>query len=61
MHDLILVKGTSAHMQESGVIVMDKFRHFLALLVVSRMNGPDRDGNSDKGVKGVYEMVYGVS
>ena len=51
--------GDSGHMQESGVIVVDKFRHYLALLLVTRMNGPDRDGNKDEGRVGVYDMVYG--
>ncbi|ETI20826.1 hypothetical protein G647_07168 [Cladophialophora carrionii CBS 160.54] len=51
--------GDSGHMQESGVIVVDKWRHFIALLFVTRMNGPDRDGNKDEGRVGVYDMVYG--
>ena len=51
--------GDSGHMQESGVIVVDKFEHYLALLLVTRMNGPDRDGNKDEGRIGVYDMVYG--
>lgn len=51
--------GDSGHMQESGVVVVDKWRHFVALLLVTRMNGPDRDGNKDEGRVGVYDMVYG--
>ncbi|KAJ6436613.1 F-box domain-containingprotein [Purpureocillium lavendulum] len=51
--------GHSGHMQESGVIVVDKWRHFIALLTVARMNGPDRDGNKNEGRVGVYDMVYG--
>ena len=51
--------GDSGHMQESGVVVVDKWRHFMALLLVTRMNGPDRDGNKDEGRIGVYDMVYG--
>ena len=53
--------GESGHMQESGVVVVDKWRHFIALLLVTRMNGPDRDGNDEEGRIGVYEMVYGKS
>ena len=53
--------GDSGHMQESGVLVIDKWRHFVALLFVTRMNGPDRDGNKDEGRVGVYDMVYGKS
>lgn len=53
--------GESGHMQESGVIVVDKWKHFIALLLVTRMNGPDRDGNKDQGRIGVYDMVYGGS
>ncbi|OJJ31448.1 hypothetical protein ASPWEDRAFT_54598 [Aspergillus wentii DTO 134E9] len=51
--------GESAHMQESGVVVVDKWKHFVALLMVARMNGPDRDGKKDQGLVGVYDMVYG--
>ncbi|KAF4552428.1 Mannosyltransferase-like protein 2 [Elsinoe fawcettii] len=51
--------GESGHMQESGVVVVDKWRHFMALLFVTRMNGPDRDGDKDKGIVGTYDMVYG--
>ena len=52
--------GDSGHMQESGVVVVDKWRHFVAMLLVTRMNGPDRDGNKDEGRIGVYDMVYGT-
>lgn len=51
--------GESGHMQESGVIVVDKSRHFIPLLLSTRLNGPDRDGDEEKGKKGVYEMMYG--
>ncbi|KAK6543177.1 hypothetical protein TWF694_007091 [Orbilia ellipsospora] len=51
--------GISGHMQESGVVVVDKWRHFVAMLLVTRMNGPDRDGDESKGIVGVYDMVYG--
>jgi hypothetical protein len=54
-------KGESGHMQESGVVVVDKWKHFVALLLVTRMNGPDRDGNEAEGKVGVYDMVYGES
>ncbi|KAL4889496.1 mannosyltransferase putative-domain-containing protein [Aspergillus ambiguus] len=57
--DTRLWKGESAHMQESGVVVVDKWRHFVALMLVSRLNGPDRDGDKDKGKVGLYDMVYG--
>jgi hypothetical protein len=53
--------GESSHMQESGVVVIDKWKHFVALLVITRMNGPDRDGNKDQGRVGVYDMVFGRS
>lgn len=48
-------------MQESGVVVVDKWRHFISLLMVTRMNGPDRDGNEAEDKIGVYDMVYGTS
>ncbi|KAL5334123.1 mannosyltransferase putative-domain-containing protein [Aspergillus crustosus] len=51
--------GASSHMQESGVVVVDTWRHFVALLLVTRMNGPDRDSDEDKHIVGVYGMVYG--
>lgn len=52
--------GESGHMQESGVIVVDKWTHFVALLLVCRMNGPDRDGDIMAGIVGTYNMVYGL-
>jgi hypothetical protein len=52
--------GESGHMQESGVVVVDKWKHFVALLLVTRMNGPDRDGDASVGKVGVYDMVYGM-
>jgi alpha 1,3-mannosyltransferase len=51
--------GESGHQQESGVIVVDKHRHFVALLLTTRLNGPDRDSDQAKGTKGVYDMMYG--
>lgn len=54
-----LWKGESGHQQESGVMVVDKYRHFMAMLFVARMNGPDRDGDREKNKVGVYDMVYG--
>lgn len=51
--------GVSGHMQESGVVVVDKWQHLIELLLTTRMNGPDRDGNKDKKIVGVYDMVYG--
>lgn len=51
--------GESGHMQDSGVLLIDKWQHFVPLLLATRLNGPDRDGNSATGKKGVYEMVYG--
>lgn len=51
--------GDSGHQQESGVLVVDTYRHFMAMLLVTRMNGPDRDGNRDDHKVGVYDMVYG--
>ncbi|KAJ6790033.1 hypothetical protein PWT90_05260 [Aphanocladium album] len=52
-------RGESGHQQESGVVVVDKWRHFIAMLMVCRMNGPERNGNKEQGIVGVYDMVYG--
>lgn len=52
-------RGESGHQQESGVVVVDKWRHFIAMLMVCRMNGPERNGNKEQGTVGVYDMVYG--
>ncbi|CAJ2504766.1 Uu.00g121600.m01.CDS01 [Anthostomella pinea] len=49
--------GESGHMQESGVVVVDKWKHFVALLLICRFNGSDRDTRDGK--EGVYEMMYG--
>jgi len=51
--------GESGHVQESGVVVLDKWRHFVALLVTTRMNGPDREGDEQTGDRGVDDMVFG--
>jgi alpha 1,3-mannosyltransferase len=50
-------KGESGHMQDSGVVLVDKWRHFVAMLLVTLMNGPDRDKRD--GSAAVYTMVYG--
>ncbi|KAI0392168.1 alpha-1,3-mannosyltransferase [Xylariaceae sp. FL0594] len=49
--------GESGHYQESGVVVVDKWRHFISMLLVCRFNGSDRDGRDGK--TGVYEMMHG--
>ncbi|KAI1364109.1 alpha-1,3-mannosyltransferase [Xylaria arbuscula] len=49
--------GTSGHYQESGVVVVDKWEHFLSLLLICRFNGSDRDPRDGK--MGVYEMMHG--
>ena len=51
--------GESGHMQDSGVVVVDKWKHFVPLLLTTRLNGPDRDGNKEEGRRGTYDMVYG--
>ncbi|KAI0811300.1 glycosyltransferase family 71 protein [Xylaria sp. FL0064] len=50
-------KGTSGHYQESGVVVIDKFKHFISMLLICRFNGSDRDPRPGK--MGVYEMMHG--
>ncbi|KAL4935340.1 hypothetical protein BDV06DRAFT_234427 [Aspergillus oleicola] len=51
--------GESGHMQESGVVVVNKWKHFVTLLLVARLNGPDRNGDSKKRTVGVYDMIFG--
>ena len=51
--------GESGHQMESGVMVVDKWKHFMSLMLVTRFNGPDRDGKKEKGIVGVYDMMYG--
>lgn len=51
--------GESVHMQDSGVVLVDKWRHFIPMLVTTRLNGPDRDASPSNGNRGVYDMVYG--
>lgn len=51
--------GESVHMQDSGVVLVDKWRHFIPMLLTTRLNGPDRDANDKNGHRGVYDMVYG--
>lgn len=51
--------GKSNHMQEIGVAVVDEWRHFVALLLVTRMNGPHHHENKGEGEIGVYEILYG--
>ncbi|KAL1304964.1 hypothetical protein AAFC00_003872 [Neodothiora populina] len=51
--------GESGHQQESGGVLVDKWKHFVELLLVTRMNGPDRDGNAEEGIEGIHDMVYG--
>jgi hypothetical protein len=51
--------GQSVHMQDSGVVLVDTWKHFVPMLLTTRLNGPDRDGNSEMGKRGVYDMVYG--
>ncbi|KAI1430552.1 glycosyltransferase family 71 protein [Xylaria sp. CBS 124048] len=50
-------KGTSGHHQESGVVVVDKWKHFVSMLLICRFNGSDRDARA--GRTGVYEMMHG--
>lgn len=54
-----LYTGESRQMQESGVVVVDKWKHFVALLLATRLNGPDRDGEPGLGRLGVYDMMHG--
>ncbi|KAI0453732.1 glycosyltransferase family 71 protein [Xylaria acuta] len=49
--------GASGHHQESGVVVVDKWKHFMSMLLICRLNGSDRDARDGK--VGVYEMMHG--
>lgn len=45
-------------MQESGVVVVDKWRHFVTLMV-ARINGPERNGNAAEEEIRLYETLCG--
>ncbi|KAJ6443989.1 C3HC4 type (RING finger) zinc finger containing protein [Purpureocillium lavendulum] len=49
--------GVSSQEQESGVMVVDKWRHLVSLLLVARLNSLERW--SREGGAGIYEMVHG--
>uniref|UniRef100_A0A8H7N065 Uncharacterized protein n=1 Tax=Bionectria ochroleuca TaxID=29856 RepID=A0A8H7N065_BIOOC len=49
--------GESGHMRESGVVVVNKWKHFISLLLICRLNGSERD--SRPGKQGVYDLMYG--
>jgi hypothetical protein len=50
----------SRNLQESGVVVVDKPRHFISLLLVTWINGPGKRGPPNQGdVHGFYEEFYG--
>lgn len=52
--------GATREDQESGVVVFDKSRNFLALLLIAWLNGPNRHGNADElEHKGFYDVYYG--
>ena len=51
--------GESKHMQESGVVVIDKWRHMVALLLVCRLNGPERDDAIE--FNNLNKLVHGMS
>ncbi|KAI4717982.1 hypothetical protein E4T48_05809 [Aureobasidium sp. EXF-10727] len=50
-------KGETGENQESGVVVVDKWRHFLSVFLTARLNGPDRD-DTDAG-QGTYSFWWG--
>jgi alpha 1,3-mannosyltransferase len=49
--------GESGEAQESGVVVVDKWRHFLSVFLTARINGPDRR-DTDAG-QGTYSFWWG--
>lgn len=51
--------GESAHMPDSDVVLVDRWKQFVPLLLTARLNGPERDGDEFEGRRGVYDMVYG--
>jgi alpha 1,3-mannosyltransferase len=50
-------KGETNEFQEAGVVVVDKWRHFMSVFLTTRLNGPDRK-DSDAG-PGTYSLWYG--
>jgi alpha 1,3-mannosyltransferase len=49
--------GETGENQESGVVVVDKWRHFLSIFLTARLNGPDRS-DTDAG-QGTYSFWWG--
>lgn len=49
--------GETGENQESGVVVVDKWRHFLSIFLTARLNGPDRR-DTDAG-QGTYSFWWG--
>lgn len=53
--------GATREDQESGVVVFDKSRNFIALLLIAWLNGPNRHGSDDElEHKGFYDVYYGA-
>lgn len=50
-------KGETCEGQEAGVVVVDKWRHFLSAFLTTRLNGPDRDDTETS--KGTYSYWWG--
>ncbi|KAI4746460.1 hypothetical protein E4T50_03212 [Aureobasidium sp. EXF-12298] len=50
-------KGETCEGQEAGVVVVDKWRHFLSVFLTTRLNGPDRDDTDTS--KGTYSYWWG--
>jgi alpha 1,3-mannosyltransferase len=58
--DLSEKLGPTRSDQESGVVVFDKSKHFISLLLIAWLNGPNRHGSSEPVIdKGFYEVYYG--
>lgn len=53
------LESESKHMQESGVVVVDRWRHFMALSMVARINGSEHNRNAAEENIRLYETPYG--
>jgi hypothetical protein len=56
-----LWNGRSSHMQESGVVVVDRWKHLVALLLSCQLNGPEYENEHLQFIWGMYDPMLFLS